>query len=63
MRRALDAALYVGGEVVGFVAGALALFGLACLAVAGLVLATVALLCAAIREEFCYLLDRLRGRA
>lgn len=63
MRRLLDVAVYALGEVAGFTAGVLALFGLACLAVAGLVLATFALLGAAVREEFVYLCDRLRGRA
>jgi len=63
MRRALDAALYVGGEVAGYVAGVLALAGLACLAVAGLALAVFVLLFGAVREESIYLLDRLRGRA
>ena len=62
MRRLLDGGLFILVEGVGFVAGTLALFGLACLAVAGLILAVFALLGAAVREEFVYLLDRLHGR-
>lgn len=62
MSRFARAATYYVSEVAAFAVGALALFGLACLAVAGLGLAVTVLLCGAVREEFAYLVDRLRGR-